>query len=209
MKLKFVYVLAFLISGLVLAGPKSHVTHQPICDDASVAVPAVKPLLAAVNRLGAGNCPDVSKLRGICNDVYGKIEDKTNTEEWNYAYERKIYEAACVNFAMDSLDVAKEKIRNLWSKYQSSFKCDGADFDIVNGNILKYAVTTQTTGFIENAAKIWQVNLNIVDSADGKTVLDYIQEKITENKGSALEPIYKNYYDTLRKYGAKHKSELI
>lgn len=47
-----------------------------------------------------------------------------------------------------------------------------------------------------------------IDEADGTTVLDYTRKEIVRNKGNANESILREYYDVLRKAGAKHKTEL-
>ncbi len=208
MKLKFVYVVTFSLTALAYAGPKSTVTHQPVCDDASAAVPAVKPLLAAVNRLGAGNCPDVSKLVGLCASISSKRQDSSNPNQYSYAFERKIYEAACVNFDADDGITARKKIQTLWSNYPEQMRCQANNFNVQDGHILKYAVETRTFNLLDDATKLWGVNLNIVDPTDNKTVLDYIQGKMIQYAGTEMEPELKRYYDKLKQYGAKHQADL-
>lgn len=152
---------------------------------------------------------DPEKVRGICGDIYGNIRDKTNKAQWSFAFERKVYEAANVDFRVDSDDTARAKINTLWKNYQDYFTCDVGDFDVTNGNVLKYAVNIRAFGVVDTFVKIWGVDLNIIDKADGKTILDYIQEKYVENSGTALASVLAGYRDTLRNYyGAKYCKEL-
>ena len=143
------------------------------------------------------------KLRGICNYVYGKIEDKTDPENWTFAYERQIYEAAGVDFKLDTADIARRKIRQMWDANQSRLRCNRGDFDVTNGSILKYAVAKRTFDFIDNAVSVWGVDVNQPDDSDGKTLLDYIDQKIAENLGNDLEPVLRSYVSKLVSFGAK------
>ena len=136
--------------------------------------------------------------------VGSRSKDDQNPDK--QLYERKISEAACIN-TNDSEQVKHEKIRNAWSTYEDDLKCNNTQFEVTDGHLLKYAVTTSFDNFIEDVIK-WKVNLNKVDVSDNRTVLDYIKYQMERNKGNALEARYKHYYDKLKKAGAKHKSEL-
>jgi hypothetical protein len=72
---------------------------------------------------------------------------------------------------------------------------------------VKWAVSYKFYDFINDIIK-WGINLNRVDEADGRTALDYALFHIQRNKGNAMEPVYQDIYDTLRKAGAKHRREL-
>lgn len=153
-------------------------------------------------------CPDPSRLRGLCDDVYRRIEDGTNRSEWTYAYERKIFEASCVDFTSDTAETARAKIQTMWRAHQVALRCDSDDFDVTNGSVLKYAVAVRTWNFIDNAISVWGVDLNIVDESDGHTVLDYIEEKIALAGDPELKRILSTNYSSLRNHGAKNCAEL-
>lgn len=148
------------------------------------------------------------KLRGICNNIYGKIEDKTDRDNWAFAYERQIYEAAGVDFKHDTAAEARNKIKTMWMQNQSHLRCNRGDFDVTNGSVLKYAVAKRTFDFIDNATSVWGVELNLPDQSDGKTLLDYVEQKVVENAGNDLEPVLITYRDKLVSYGAKRSREL-
>lgn len=152
--------------------------------------------------------PDPSKLEGICTAIYRQRVDTSSPGNYKYAYERKIYEAAGVDFENDTQASARAKIQKMWIDQRQRLRCDGTNFPIANGSVLKYAIETRTYTFLDNATRFWRVDLNLVDDADGATVLDYLSDRILENRGSALEPTLRNYYDRLRHYGARHCREL-
>lgn len=149
-------------------------------------------------------CPNRKKLKNLCMMIGDQMADPKQPEK--YMYETRFYQAGCVNDG-DSEEVKKQKIRNAWNTYEDDLKCNNNFFDVSDGHLLKYAVASNFTDFLDDAIK-WQVNLNKVDAADGRTVLDYVQFHLEKSKGGALEPILKSYYLKLREAGAKHKSEL-
>ena len=53
----------------------------------------------------------------------------------------------------------------------------------------------------------WGVDLNKIDPADGKTVLDYVKEELEKKKGTALESNLKDYYKLMKDAGAKHRKD--
>lgn len=142
-------------------------------------------------------------LHGLCAMVGSRMKDKISGE---YLYKNRIFEAACID-ENDSEEIKFQKIRKMWAAMEEEFVCDSTQFDVLKGNILKYAVSSKFDEFIEDLIE-WRVNLNRVDSSDNRTVLDYISFHIDRNKGNALEPLFQHYYKILSKAGAKHKHEL-
>ena len=124
-----------------------------------------------------------------------------------YLFQKKIYEAAWVDFYKDSREVAFAKIRRMWLQYEDKLVCNGLNFDVINGNLIKYAINTKFDDFIDVVSE-WGINLNKVDESDGRTILDYTSYHMKRNEGTEVATRLKSYYDTFRKAGAKHKHEL-
>ncbi len=117
-------------------------------------------------------------------------------------------EAACVDSENDSVEVRNEKIGRMWKAFENKeLVCNSLQFDVPNGNIIKYAAMMNFDTFIRDVIR-WNVNLNKVDAFDGRTLLDYLSFHIERTKGGEIEKKLKYYYGILRKAGAKHKSEL-
>lgn len=170
--------------------------------DTCVATPVT---IEEARRIGA--CADASKLEKICL----AITDKTAAPDESplqYRYEEKLYAAACADPKRDSPAVVAKKIRFMWGKLTPNLRCARVDFDVSNGSILKYAVRMKAFDLIDQAAKTWQVDLNVVDSSDRRTLLDYVQKEMDRNRGTSLEDVLRNYYELLRGHGARHLSEL-
>lgn len=154
----------------------------------------------------SGNCPDKKKFKNLCMMVSSQATDDEDSKI-KYKYRRKILEGSCVNLSSDSAQIRNEKVQKAWSKLENELVCNNLQFDVQNGNIIKYAVLSNFDAFINDVVD-WKVNLNKVDETDQRTVLDYIKFQIERTKGTETAKKLKNYYDQLRKAGAKHKSEL-
>lgn len=152
-------------------------------------------------------CPNPKKLRGLCMYVESKEKDPNPQGRYSWKYQKKIFEAACIDVKKDSEEEIGKKISKLWHDNEKTLICNNTKFDVANGNIIKFAVNLKFDEFLINMAK-WKVNFNKVDEMDGRTVLDYVQDQIVRNKGLPSEPTLKDYYNMLRDAGAKHKWEL-
>jgi hypothetical protein len=152
----------------------------------------------------------LSKLRNLCTMVSGRMKDNMSDGNYKYLYQRRIYEAAKVNRAVDSKETIIRKISTMWSVAEQLklLNCNSTQFDVMDGNLLKYAVSYRFSEFIDEAI-FWKVPLNRIDITDDRTLLDYVQYHVNKNKGNALEGLYQIYYDKLRLAGAKHSTELL
>ena len=174
------------------------------CDETTP--PALRPVIAVAHAAQppTPECPNRKKLRNLCMMIGDHMPDPKTPEK--YMYETRLFQAGCVNEG-DSEEVIREKIRVAWNTYEDDLKCTNTMFDVSDGHLLKYAVVSYFDDFLDDAVR-WKVNLNKVDAADNRTVLDYIKYHMEKSKGGALELKLKSYYDKLRAAGAKHKSEL-
>jgi hypothetical protein len=151
-------------------------------------------------------CPIPARLDNICMNI-GSQSLASKSEPFSYVFQRKFYEAACVIVGVDDEETEKAKIRKMWSASKHRLTCTDLQFDVQDGNILKYAVSKKFGEFLEEAIW-WGVDLNWMDKSDGRTVLDYVKYQIDRNKGQSIERKLQHYYKILREAGAKHKSEL-
>lgn len=114
---------------------------------------------------------------------------------------------ACINIGVDSEEVIKMKIQSWWAKYKLRCKCDSTTFNVPNGNILKFAVSQNQLDFIEVLSENYNLDLNFIDPADKKNLLDYLNDEIAtrRNDGSSITTIkiYEKYKRTLITLGAQ------
>ena len=147
------------------------------------------------------------KLKSICMLIDSRTKDPNPTGNYIYMYQRKIMDAAGVDVNKDSPDIISKKIIRMWSFFEPLPTCDNLQFDVSDGNIIKYAISTLFDEFLYDMVT-WKVPLNKIDDSDNKTALDYLSAQIKRNKGNALEPKLQNYFKLLREAGAKYSSEL-
>lgn len=152
-------------------------------------------------------CPNPMKLDNICMNISNRTRDPNPKGDYSYIYQRKIYDAACVDLQRDSDEEASRKIRQMWQASRDVLKCDSVQFDVLEGNVLKFAVSKMFNEVLEDAI-FWRVDMNWVDPSDGRTVLDYVAYQIERFSGTSVVVTLEYYYRALRKAGAKHRSEL-
>lgn len=151
--------------------------------------------------------PQPMNFRSFCGAVeVSVLENNPTRDEVLYRYQTMVYEAAGVS-PDDSLEVAYAKSRAFMDANHSSLICNTLNFNPRNGNIYKLAVARQFDGFIHDALDNWHLDLNQVDVADGKTVLDYIADR-RATAGPTYARTLDRYYTRFRAAGARHASEL-
>ena len=173
-------------------------------DSTSALRPVIKVAQLASEEL---KCSNPKKLRGLCMYIGDMEKDPNPQGRFVYKYQRKILEAACVDVSKDDEDTIAKKISRVWKENEDQLTCDNIQFDVVQGSIIKFAVSLKFDSFILDMAK-WKVNLNKVDKFDDGTVLDYVEYQMKRMKGTPSEVILKDYYRILRDAGAKYKREL-
>ena len=163
---------------------------------------------SAAGPASAQNSQTYSKLRGICVDLSTQTFSNNNPKYYSYAFEEKIYAAAEVDFARDTAAVARTKIQKMWRDDPLYLHCQANNFNLRDGHILKYAIATRSFNLIDDAIYLWGVDLNIVDSFDNRTLLDYTESQRKRYEGTPMEPDLASYIKILRSHGARYRSEL-
>ena len=166
---------------------------------------ALLPVLAS-GQTAAQECPDAKKVKALCMYIDSRTPAEVS-DSVRYKYQRQVLNAACVT-PEDSEAVKEQKIQSMWKQFEDRLVCNNLQFDVSNGNIIKFAASSLFDPFIYDVIK-WKVELNRVDATDGRTVLDYLKYRIDQQQnGGPVKEQFEIYYRALREAGAKHKSEL-
>lgn len=199
--MKWTLIAFFLFSSLAFAQKAED------CEDETTK--EIRPMMdvVAVVAVEQPSCPNPKKLQNICMNLPDRTKDPKPKGDYEYMYQRKILDAACVDVENDSEEKVAQKVQMMWNLAGEHLNCLSIQFDANGGNILKYAVSTKFDEFLDDAI-YWKINLNKVDEVDQRTVLDYVKYQIEKNKGKNIESKLQHYYKILREAGAKHKSEL-
>jgi hypothetical protein len=149
------------------------------------------------------------KPEDLCDSVAFEILQTDPSFGTRFTYQSKIYELAGVNIGADTPEVIGEKIRNWWLSRRAEFVCSSINFAIPsNSNLLKLPVESNSRNFFNDMVRKWKVDLNYMDPADGKTVLDFAQDQLEKDKGTVREPVIQYYVTQLLKAGAKTSAQV-
>lgn len=125
-------------------------------------------------------CPPPKSIdyKALCADIGSKAKVPEKEQEfYEYTYERRILQLACVNIGVDDEETTKRKLVLFWNKYKKNCKCDSVEFNVQNGNILKFAISQNMPTVIETLAS-YGLDINFIHPADGLNLLDYIIQQI-------------------------------
>ncbi|SFN99423.1 hypothetical protein SAMN05421741_11625 [Paenimyroides ummariense] len=152
--------------------------------------------------------PTMPNPRHFCGEVGAKGSYKGADGSFDYSYQKIMYDSACADLDNMPEKEVNQKLRDWWDLYKDKLTCDNVQFNVPNGSVFKFAIRANLTAFIDDAIYA-KFDLNYVDKADGRTVLDYTKDELNkQTTSSPIRKVLQEYYDRLRAAGAKHKSEL-
>lgn len=156
----------------------------------------------------ARGCPNNHEVNTLCSLINSNLREAQGSRN-RFVYQTVIENASCV-MPNDSVAVKKRKIGEFWNRYGNQVGCTIANASVGNGLLPKFAIDKMFDSFILDITRNWQVNLNRVDPADGRTVLDFIIDKITRERSinSPLVTRLETYKTLLIAAGAKRRAEL-
>lgn len=151
-------------------------------------------------------------LRGFCMYIGSKEKNReeirgTGPRTYVWGYQAKLFEAALVDVSRDSEAAIGAKVSRVWKANEDALTCKSTQFDVTGGSAIKYAVSMKFEELLIDMVN-WKVDLNRIDQADGRTLLDYVSDQIASSRGLPSEPHLRSYYQMLQKAGAKHRREL-
>ena len=153
------------------------------------------------------NPPTEADIRLWCGDIVTKSKVYGEEAEfYDYLYEKRLWQMACVDAKNDSEETIKKKIVAWWNKYKLDCYCNSPTFGVPNGGILKFAISQRHIDFIRVLAN-YDLDINFIDPANNNNLLDYLNEEIAKirlnGSSSTTIEIYEKYKRTLISLGAK------
>ena len=131
-----------------------------------------------------------------------------NAENFDWAFETRILDMAGIVFEDVHTDSSMKILNNFWNKYKTRFTFRSSEFNVENGNILKYAIVLNNTPFLETIVSTYQLDINFIDPKDNKNVIDYVNDELevaTKTQGSnhPRVKVLKEYRELLEDLGGK------
>lgn len=157
--------------------------------------------------------PTKNQFQSICQDIWDK-EMYEGPYHFGYAYQETLWKISGANPEAEDLKGEYQKVARMWDKYRECFRCSFHTDSVANEkNILKFSIDSGFTVFISEAVKKYNLDVNFIDPADGKTVMDFLKDQIRiigncppVNHAKITE--YNRLYTMLRNHGGKHAREL-
>jgi hypothetical protein len=163
----------------------------------------LKELANVSRKIASEGCPNSRGMKDLCSYIATASPDIDPNSNYQYYYQRVVYEASCVDWVNESEEDIARKVRAMWAKYGKDLRCPTMHGP---GHPIKYAAGRLFHDFVTEAVQLWGLDLNVIDEAGG-TVLDFIEIEIKRTSGSSQRNM-KEYYELMRKAGAKHRREL-
>jgi len=153
--------------------------------------------------------PEAEEAKQFSDSI--SIQEKPvgdNRLYFDYNYETRLMNMAGADVIKETREAAAEKISKWWNKYKTLFRSQSSTFNIENGSVLKFAVAKGFAPFLETIVGTYQMDINFIDPADNRNVLDYVNDEIlsttkTQGADHAQVRILKEYKELLEDLGGK------
>lgn len=149
---------------------------------------------------------DLGRLANLCTELAGRNPAPPSSGV-DYVFEQSVSDAAGIVLGDDPSD-RKRKIQRLWRDHQPRFRCAIEGSPGRKVGILEYALDIKQLTFLRIAVEEWEVDLNIPDPASGETLLDHVRRAIDSDPQGEFAGAWREFFETLRKRGAKRSAEL-
>lgn len=167
----------------------------------------------AIAKVSVWDCPEptISQITCVCNSIYDK-KGPTQITGFGYKYQEDLWLMSCAVPGVDTEAEAIKKIQAMWMKCRVKFRCyKYTGVSVPDGNVAKFAMDLGFSTFLVVAVKRYKLDMNFIDPADGRTVMDLLdmQYKRYSKAGSTDKAEeYLRLYKLLEKHGCKHAKDL-
>lgn len=149
-------------------------------------------------------CPNPGRMDRLCQYLRDKTKDQTPNSDYNFEFQRIVYDASCVDYVGDSDEEISEKVNAMWDRYGESLRCGPMGLPST-GSPLRYAIHVSFNEFITEALSVWKLDLNKIE--DGQTMLDFLDYRIERSSGAVKRDL-QLYRESFISAGAKKRSQL-
>lgn len=152
--------------------------------------------------------PSDEGLGNFCKHV-AELTAEDHDPRFKYHYQTLMHEAAGILPDDVNAQIAR-KMNILWDMHLKNFTCANLSFNVNNGNLIKYAISSTSDSFIYDVSRKWRFDLNQVDPSDRRTALDYAYDELSREarQGSNLVNKLETYIRLLEAAGAKRSKDL-
>ena len=166
-----------------------------------------KTIDAVTDTAGIAPPPKPTDIKAFCDCIaIRETPTATDKEYFEYGFEKRLMDFAGANITKKSRESTTAKISKWWDKYKTLFRCNSSTFNVEKGSILKFAIVQGFEPFLETIVGTYQMDINYIDPADNRNVLDYVNDELakTIKTQGATHPkvnILKEYKQLLENLG--------
>lgn len=195
-----------LITALLTTAAFARVDEPtPLCDSTRMASSEpINTIVALQSSIMNSNCPNEGRMSRLCHYIETKSKETIPNSDYAFAYQRIVYEAACVDFNNDSDEEIAQKVRLMWARHGQNLRCGPMGVP-ATGSPIRYAIHTDFHDFISDAIGMWKLDLNRLEN--NQTMLDFLEERISKASGQVKANL-EGYRRSFIRLGAKRRNEL-
>lgn len=148
------------------------------------------------------------QLRNLCMFVADRTPASDDAPGFRYQWEVRLARVARADGPVDTPEESA-RLQAAWRRFQQHgmLVCNSLQFDVVNGSVLKLAVSTLDEPFVAFAAR-HQLGLDHVDVSDGRTALDDVRDRIQRAPGAEVAATLRRLQEVMRRAGARYRDEV-
>src|SRR5690606_18601650 len=186
---------------------KDGVTDRMVEFDKNTGKPKTEYLLPEAKQ------PTKDQIAYLCRTA--RFYEKDDSENSiGFTYHKSLWEMAGAIPKVDPTEVGRAKVRKMWSRYKEIIRCEvGSGSRSEDLNIAKFAIDATNHRFASELVIAYKCDFNFVDKKDGMTLLDFMQERLDDQKrltppAEDLIRDYENLYRAIVRNGGKHAKDL-
>lgn len=202
---------SFILGTLIFASVASAQASEKECKKETPLEKNLSELEEVTKKVEPCPKPTKNSFTNLCNSLYsstpgmpgGKFGDK---------YQEDLWAMSCADIDKDTIETAKVKIQKMWNENRVDFRCYGySGVTVKDANVAKFSMDIGFSTFLVIAAKRYQLDMNFIDPADGKSLMDFLKTQRESYRGTAYAGKFEEYdrlYKLFEATGAKHAKDL-
>ena len=152
----------------------------------------------------------------LCQFVAENISDHNPGAPTPFVYRTRLFRAAGVDPTRDDAATIRTKMQTYWNRHREALVCSVPNSVVREGSILKLAMDSSNSEFVDDAVRRWQLDLNQIDydtiyndiGPEGETLLDWVNSQLVIHAGGNREVILRRYRNIIIPRGALRARDL-
>ena len=128
------------------------------------------------------DCPAPERVDYAKISRYIRDKEKSLEASLTFLFEEHLLKMSCVDLKNDTRETIIQKVNCMWNIYKTKFACDSLEFNVPNGNVLKFAMNFNFPDAIYLLVDHYGLDVTFIDPADGLSFIGYLDQEISKTK---------------------------